>query len=100
MRWRPAPASLQIASADDVGSLHELLDLFKAIVWVLLGLAVAAFAGAIALARDRRRTVAGVGGCLMFAGIAVLAIRSLAGKALVDALAEAPNAHGAADDAW
>jgi hypothetical protein len=36
----------------------------------------------------------------MFAGIAVLAIRSLAGKALVDALVEAPNAHGVADDVW
>jgi hypothetical protein len=99
-RIPPNVANLQIASADDVGNLRKLLDLFKAIVWVLLGLAVAAFAGAIALARDRRRTVISVGGCLMFAGIAVLAIRSLAGKALVDALAEAPNAHGAADDVW
>jgi hypothetical protein len=99
-RIPPNIASLQIASADDVGNVRKLLDLFKAIVWVLLGLAVAAFAGAIALARDRRRMVAGVGGCLMFAGIAVLAIRSLAGKALVDALAEAPNAHGVADDVW
>jgi hypothetical protein len=99
-RIPPNLANLQIASADDVGNLRKMLDLFKAIVWVLLGLAVAAFAGAIALARDRRRTVISVGGCLMFAGIAVLAIRSLAGKALVDALAEAPNAHGAADDVW
>jgi hypothetical protein len=99
-RIPPNIASLQIASADDVGNVRKLLDLFKAIVWVLLGLAVAAFAGAIALARDRRRMVAGVGGCLMFAGIAVLAIRSLAGKALVDALVEAPNAHGVADDVW
>jgi hypothetical protein len=99
-RIPPNLANLQVASADDVGNVRKLLDLFKAIVWVLLGLAVAAFVGAIALARDRRRTVVSVGGCLMFAGIALLAIRSLAGKALVDALAEAPNAHGAADDVW
>jgi hypothetical protein len=99
-RIPPNIASLQVASADDVGTVRELLDLFKTIVWVLLGLAMAAFAGAIALARDRRRMVVTVGGCLMFAGIAVLAIRSLAGKALVEALAEAPNAHGVADDVW
>ena len=36
----------------------------------------------------------------MFAGIAVLAVRSLAGKAVVDALADAPNAHAAAPDVW
>jgi hypothetical protein len=36
----------------------------------------------------------------MFAGLAVLAVRRLAGEAVVEALADAPNAMGAADDAW
>jgi hypothetical protein len=36
----------------------------------------------------------------MFAAIAVLAARRLAGDAVVEALAEAPNAMGAADDVW
>jgi hypothetical protein len=36
----------------------------------------------------------------MFAGLAILAFRTLAGKYVVDSLAEAPNAHEIADDAW
>jgi hypothetical protein len=96
----PELANLQIASGDDISNVRQLLDLFQTIVWVLLGLALAAFAGAIALASDRRRMFVNVGACMMFAGIAVLAIRSLSGKALVDALAEAPNAHDVADDVW
>jgi len=61
---------------------------------------VACFAGAIALAGDRRRTVLNVGGCLMFAGIAILAFRTLAGNYVVDAFADAPNAHDIAGDVW
>jgi hypothetical protein len=41
-----------------------------------------------------------VGGCLIFVGIALLAIRRLAGSFVVDALADAPNAHAVADDVW
>jgi len=61
---------------------------------------VAAFAGAIALSADRRRTTITVGGCPIFAAIAILAGRRLAEAAVVDALAEAPNANVAADDVW
>jgi hypothetical protein len=96
----PDVANLQVASPDQLDDVRQLLHLFKTIVWVLLGLAVAAFAGAIALAADRRRTVLNVGGCLMFAGIAVLALRTVAGNAVVDSLADAPNAHAIAGDVW
>jgi hypothetical protein len=96
----PNVANLQVASTDQLDNVRDLLHLFKTIVWVLLGLAVAAFAGAIALAADRRRTVLNVGGCLMFAGIAVLAFRTVAGNYIVDSLADAPNAHAIAGDVW
>jgi hypothetical protein len=96
----PNVANLQVASTDQLDNVRDLLHLFKTIVWVLLGLAVATFAGAIALAADRRRTVLNVGGCLMFAGIAVLAFRTLAGKYVEDSLADAPNAHAIAGDVW
>jgi hypothetical protein len=99
-RLPPEVASLQIASGEDLRTAQDALDLLETLVWVLLGLAVVAFAGAVALSRDRRRTILNVGGCLMFAAIAVLAVRRLAGEAIVDALAEAPNAMGAADDVW
>jgi hypothetical protein len=99
-RLPPQVASLQVATPDELEDVRSLLNLFKTIVWLLLGLALASFAGAIALAGDRRRTVLDVGVCLVFAGIAILAFRTLAGKAVVDSLAEAPNAHDIADDAW
>jgi hypothetical protein len=96
----PDVANLQVASSSQLDNVRQLLHLFKTLVWVLLGLAVACFAGAIALAADRRKAVLKVGGCMMFAAIAVLAFRTLAGKAIVDSLADAPNAHAIAGDVW
>ena len=99
-RLPPEVSSLQIASGENLETAQDALDLFKTVVWVLLVLGLACFAGAVALSRDRRRTVLSVGGCLMFAGLAVLAVRRLAGEAVVEALADAPNAMGAADNVW
>jgi hypothetical protein len=96
----PSVTSLQVLKADNLQTARNALDLFKTLLWVLLGLTLAVFAGAIALSRDRRRTIVKVGGCLMFAGVALFAIRTLGGSAVVDALADAPNAHAVADDTW
>ena len=96
----PNVSSLQILSGEKLHTARDALDVFKTLLWVLLALTLAAFAGAIALSRERRQTVMRVGGCLMFAGVALFAIRTLAGAAVVDALADAPNAHAVADDAW
>ncbi len=96
----PNVRSLQVLSGDKLHTARDILDLFKTILWVLLGLTIAAYAGAIALSADRRQTIIRAGGCLMFAGVALFAIRTLAGSAVVDALAEAPNAHAVADDVW
>ena len=99
-RLPPEVRTIEIARPDQLETAQSGLDLFKTLVWVLLGLAVVAFAAAIFLAADRRRTILAVGGCLMVAAIAVFAIRRLAGTAVVDALADAPNAHSIADDVW
>jgi hypothetical protein len=96
----PSVTELQIASGDNLRTGRKFLDLFKTIVWVLLVLSVACFAGAIALSRDRRKTVIRVGGCLMFAGIALVALRRVGGSVVVEALADAPNAHAVADNVW
>jgi hypothetical protein len=96
----PEVSTLQVASPDQLKTARNLLDTFKTLLWVLLALTIAAFAAAIALSPDRRRTVVTVGGCLIFAGIALLAIRRLGGSLVVDALADAPNAHAVADDVW
>jgi Short C-terminal domain len=92
--------TLKIAGPDQLKTARDALDLFSTILWVLLVLAVASFAGAIALSHDRRRAVIKVGGCLMLAGIALLALRRLGGTLVDDALADAPNAHAVADDVW
>jgi hypothetical protein len=96
----PQVSSLQVASGDNLETARDALDLFKTIIWVLLVLAIAAFAGAIALMRDRRRAIIRVGGCLMFAGVALFALRTLGGSLVTDALADAPNAHEVAPDVW
>jgi hypothetical protein len=99
-RLPPDVAQLQIVRPSQLDTAKEGLDLFEAAVWVLLVLTAASFAGAVALSPDRRRTMVTVGGCLIFAGVAVLASRRVAGGAVVDALADAPNAHAVADDIW
>jgi MFS family permease len=96
----PNVTSLQVASPDKLQTARDLLDLFNTILWVLLVLSLAAFAGAIALSRDRRRTILTVGGCLMLAGVALFAVRAVAGSVVINALADAPNAHAVADDVW
>jgi hypothetical protein len=96
----PQVTSLQVASGDNLQTARDMLDLFKTILWVLLVLTLAAFGAAIWLSRDRRSTIIRVGGCIIFAGVALLAVRRLAGSLVIDALADAPNARDVADDVW
>jgi hypothetical protein len=96
----PNVRSLQIASGDNLQTARDMLDLFKTLLWVLLVLTLAAFGAAIGLSRDRRSTIVRVGGCIIFAGVALLAVRRLAGSLVIEALADAPNAHDVADDVW
>ncbi len=99
-RLPPEVASLQVVKPDELETAQEAVDLFQTLVWVLVVLAVLAFAGAIALSPDRRRTVVTVGGCLVFAGVAIFAFRRLAENAVVDALADSPNASAIGDNVW
>jgi hypothetical protein len=96
----PRVARLQLMKSDELGTAQKAVAFFRDAVWFLIIAAVAAFAGAIALAGDRRHSVLTVGMCLMIASILVLAVRHVAGAAVVDSLADAPNAHAVADDVW
>ena len=96
----PQVAQLTLLKSDKIATAQDAVAGFKDAVWILIVLAVAAFAGAIALSTDRRRTVLSVGACLIVSAIAVLALRRAGGAAVVAALADAPNAHAVADDAW
>jgi len=96
----PSVAQIQLLKSDQIASAQDAVKLFKDLVIVFIVLAVACFAGAIALSADRRRTVVSVGFCLIISAIAVLALRRAGGATVVSALADAPNAHAVAGEAW
>src|SRR4051794_12523730 len=99
-RLPPNVARLTIFKSDQLATVQNLVSLAKDLVWALIVLGVAAFAGAIALSGDRRHAVVTVGLCLMVAALLVLAVRRLAGVAVVDSIALAPNAVAVAGDVW
>ena len=92
--------SLQVASGDNLEAAQDMLDLFKTILWVLLVLTLAAFGAAIWLSRDRRSTIIRVGGCIIFAGVALLAVRRLGGLAGDRRARGGTERADVADDAW
>src|SRR3954452_14541153 len=96
----PSVAQIQLLKSDQLATAQDVVGGFRDAVWIIIVLAVAAFAGAIALSTDRRRAVVNVGLCLLVAAIAVLAIRRAGGAAVTGALADAPNAHAVAPDIW
>jgi hypothetical protein len=93
-------ASIEILQSDQVKTAQDVVRGFRDSLWVIIVLTVLAFAGAIALGTDRRRGVVNVGICIMISALIVLAVRRVAGHWLVGQLADAPNAHQAANDVW
>ena len=71
---------LQVLKTDKIEAAQKTLQTAKKLVIVLVVLAVLLMAGAIALSTDRRRTVVACGGCILFAGVAVLALRRSAAR--------------------
>ena len=86
---------LQILKTDKLEAAQKAVQTFKTLVLVLVVLAFMLLAGAVALSTDRRRTVVACGGCVIFAGVLVLAVRRLGSDVTVNSLAEAPNARPA-----
>jgi hypothetical protein len=86
---------LELLKSDKIEAAQKAIHRAKTLTIVLAVLAVLLMAGAVALDKDRRRTMVAVGGCLIFAGVLVLALRRIGGEAAVTALAESPNARPA-----
>jgi hypothetical protein len=70
---------LQVLKTDKIEAAQKALQTAKKLVIVLIVVSVLLLAGAIALSTDRRRTVVACGGCVVFAGVAVLALRRIGG---------------------
>ena len=94
-------AQLTIVKSDQLGFAQDLLQLLKTLAIVLVVLTLALFALAIALAKGwRREALRACGFGLIAAAAAALVARSLAGGAVVDALATTEGVRPAADAAW
>lgn len=99
-RLPPQLGQLEVLPPDELQTARDVVDALDALAWVLTTLALLAFAGAVAVSGDRRRTLVSVGGCLVLAGVAALVLRRIGGNILVDAVAKTPNGESAAHDAW
>jgi hypothetical protein len=86
---------LELLKSDKIEAAQKAIHTAKTLTIVIAVVAVLLMAGAVGLAADRRRTVVAAGGCILFAGVLVLALRRIGGDAAVNALAESPNARPA-----
>lgn len=91
---------ITILRSDQLSTAQTTLKLIKVLSWLVVLLAIAAFAGAIWLARNRRGMLTAVGVVLLLVGILLLVIRRAAGNYLVDALAQGESIRDAAGSAW
>jgi hypothetical protein len=87
---------LEIMRSDQLKAGQDAVQFLRYLPWILLPLAALLFAAAIWLSASRRRGVVWCAACAIFAGVAILAVRRLAGDAVVNALADAPNIRPAA----
>jgi hypothetical protein len=96
----PDAGQLEVLRSDQLDGAQTVVRLLRPLAIVFALLAAALYIAAVFLAPDRRRTVIYVGACLLFAAIAVLAVRRVGGNTIVDALAKAPDAEDAVAATW
>ena len=97
----PADAGqVTVLESDQLEGAQTTVKVIKALSWLLILAAIAAFAGAIWLARDRRGMLRIVGAVFLLVGILLLVIRRAAGSYLVDALAEGESVRDAVGSTW
>ncbi|HZO35708.1 MAG TPA: hypothetical protein VFB41_02415 [Solirubrobacteraceae bacterium] len=92
---------VHVLDRDELDSVRGYVDLFKKLVWVLIVLTVACFAGAVALAGGRRAHVlAWVGLDFVIVALLLLLVRRFAGNQVVDAATGGGATHDAATATW
>lgn len=94
-------AQLQIADSDELDKVQTGLEVFKAVAWFLVILALVLYVLAVYLAGDRRReTLRAVGIGFIVVGAVVLLGHRAAGNAVVGALSETASADDAVAATW
>ena len=96
----PDAGQLVVLQSDQLDAAQTVVKILRPLAIVLVLLALALYVAAVFLSRDRRKTVIYVGACLLFAAVAVLAVRRLGGHAVVDALSRAPDSELAVAATW
>lgn len=97
----PADAGqITILESDQLDAAQTALKSLKTLSWLVVLLAVAAFGGALALARRRRELLRVVGAIFVVVGILLLVIRRVVGSYVVDALASGESVRSAIGDSW
>jgi putative oligomerization/nucleic acid binding protein len=96
----PGTAQITILHSDQLKTAQDAVRVLRALPIVLLAVMLLCFGAAIGLAGRRREAVRSIGVGLIVSGIAALIARTVAGHAVVNALATTEAARPAAQDAW
>jgi hypothetical protein len=91
---------IEILQSDQLEAAQTGVKLIKWMSWLVIVIALACYAGAIWLARDRRAMLRNVGAALLVVGILLLVIRRVVGNYIVDALASGESVREAVDSTW
>lgn len=94
-------AQVEIMRSDQIESAQTVADLIQKLAIVFSLVALGAFGLAIYLSAGRRpRTIVSCGIALVVAGIAIYALRAVAGQAILDALVKNDAVRPAVDSTW
>lgn len=100
-RLPASAATVEILRSDQLSTIQSIGNALKPLALASTVLALACFAGAIALVPGRRRAaVRASGWALVLAGVAALVVRKLGGAAVVDELATTASVRPAVESAW
>lgn len=92
--------TIEILRSDELDTAQNAFQLLKTLAWLLPVLALLAFAGAIWLARDRRRAVRNLGFVVFAVGLVGLVAVSLVGNYVVSSLTSETDVRTASENAW
>jgi hypothetical protein len=97
----PADAGqITVLKSDQLEAAQTGLKVIKVLSWLIIVIALAAFAGAVWLARGRREMLRDVGISLLLVGILLLVVRRVVGSYIVDALSSGVSVRDAVGSAW
>jgi hypothetical protein len=97
----PDAAQLQIMKSDQLEAVQDGVRILRTLAWLLAAIALALYALAVYVARDRRReTLRSVGIAFVATGVLVLFAHGLAGNYVVGALTTTAAAEAPAKATW